>query len=101
MHDPFHLSFTDANYVANILFGTDPRRGRVGKAVCRNSPHVAEVVSSSPKTYCPKLASIRFLSVADHRLPSNQHFAFHLFFTDAKYVANILPSPNGRPRTIV
>src|SRR5258708_13681627 len=30
-----------------------------------------------------------------NRLPANKHFGFHLFFTDAQYVANILPSPNG------
>src|SRR5260370_39821742 len=27
VHAAFHLFFTDAKYVANILFGTDPRRG--------------------------------------------------------------------------
>src|SRR5260221_11751727 len=58
VHGPFHLFFTDAKYVANILFGTDPRRGRVGEAVCCSSPHVAEGVSKTPKTYFPKLASI-------------------------------------------
>src|SRR6266478_6295801 len=27
VHAAFHLFFTDAKYVANILYGTDPRRG--------------------------------------------------------------------------